>query len=109
MTKQNRDFFRLEYPPAERPRLIAGSFEAVVLNISEGGCLVEVSGPAVDVFRPVGAHISGTIVFSNHERIDVSGEIARIIDSATVALKFVNGLSFAKMMSEHRRIREKYG
>lgn len=89
--------------------MVSGTFAAIVHNLSEGGCLVEVSGPAAGVFRPVGARISGVIIFSDDSRVDFTGEIARIINSAQVVLKFLSGPTFAKMMGEHRRIREMYG
>lgn len=109
MTSQNRDFFRLEYPPEERPRLIVGSTQAVILNLSEGGCFAEVSSSSTNILQVVGAQFTGQIVFADGDSVAVAGEILRIISAGRVAIRFSSGLTFAKMMSEHRRIREKYG
>ena len=104
----NRQHFRLEFPPTERPKLVSGKFELVVLEVSEGGCSVEADGAAASAFGHVGIRVSGTIVFSNGDRHPMEGEVVRMTANSRISIKFIKGLTFAKMMDEHRRIRAKH-
>lgn len=103
-----RQHFRLEFPPSERPKLVVGKFEMVVLEVSEGGCSVEVNQVAASALGLAGIHVSGTIVFSNGDRHPMEGEVVRMTANSRISIKFIKGLTFAKMMAEDRRIRAKY-
>ncbi len=106
---QKRRHFRLEFPPSERPKLKVGKYELVALDISEGGCSAEVDPSVATAFAHVGIRVAGTLVFTNGEKIDVEGEVLRVISPGRLAIVFSKGPSFAKMMAEHRRIRTKFG
>lgn len=105
---QKRAHFRLEFPPSERPLLKIGTFELVVLDVSEGGCSVEAGNSAMTFFGHAGIRIVGSCHFTNGEKIEVEGEVLRVISPGRLAIRFSKGPSFARMMAEHRRIRTKY-
>ncbi len=105
---QKRKHFRLEFPPAERPKLKVGKYELVVLDVSEGGCSAEVDQSVATAFAHVGIRVAGVFVFADGEKIDVAGEVLRVISPGRLAIVFSKGPSFAKMMAEDRRIRSKY-
>ena len=105
---QKRKHFRLEFPPSERPKLKVGKYELVVLDVSEGGCSAEVDHSVATAFAHVGIRVAGTLVFAHGEKIEVEGEVQRVISPGRLAILFLKGPSFAKMMTEHRRIRAKF-
>jgi len=105
---QKRKHFRLEFPPSERPKLKVGKYELVVLDVSEGGCSAEVDPSVATAFAHAGIRVAGTLIFANGEKIEVEGEVLRVISPGRLAVLFLKGPSFAKMMTEHRRIRAKF-
>lgn len=109
MTDTNkRKHFRLEFPRAERPRLVTGEFELTVLEVSEGGCSVEVADEDLASFPKAGIKISGDMVFSDGDRLAIEGSVLRLSHGNRLAIRFSKGLTFAKMMAEHRRILAKH-
>jgi len=103
-----RSHFRLEFPPTERPRLVSGKFELIVLEVSEGGCSVEVPESASAAFAVAGVPVKGFMIFADGDRHDVEGKVIRVAGRNRVSIQFTQGVSFAKMMAEHRRILTRY-
>jgi DUF917 family protein len=103
-----RNHFRLDFPHAERPKLVSGKFELSVIEISEGGCSVQVPESSMTAFAVAGLPVNGVIIFADGDRHEVEGEVIRVTSRNRVSIKFTKGLTFAKMMTEHRRILAKH-
>ncbi len=99
-----RSHFRLEFPPTERPKLVSGKFELIVLDVSEGGCSVQVPESSMAAFAVAGLQVKGFMVFADGDRHAVEGKVVRLGERNRVSIQFSEGVSFAKMMAEHRRI-----
>ena len=101
---QEREFFRLWYPQAERPKLEIGDQKFEVAEISEEGARIVLSGPfAHDQEEP----FSGVVRFSNGESESVEGVVLRVSGNEVVA-NLKRGVTLKRMMSEQIRIRQKY-
>jgi hypothetical protein len=96
---QNRNFYRINYPPASRPALLLGGRPHEIVNLSEEGLMFDGAGGD----RPrVGDPVSGVIVFADQERLEVSGTVLRTAGSGVV-LRLDRRVPFAKILSEQRR------
>lgn len=101
---QERAYFRLWYPQADRPTLTIGDQEFVVSEISEEGARIVLSGPFDhDHEEP----FSGILRFSNGESDTIEGVVLRASESELVA-NLKPGVTLKRMMSEQIRMRQKY-
>ncbi len=101
-----RENFRIEYPPAERPKLILPGREYLVVDLSERGvkfmCDPRVCMRLNDTFK-------GKILFKDGKHVPVSGTVLRVADDKrSCVASLVEGVPLAKMMEEHRVILQKY-
>jgi hypothetical protein len=101
---QKRGFFRIDYPPQERPGLILSGRSHEVLDLSEGGVRYRHLGPDAPA---VGDRVSAVLAFSETERLPVSGTVLRK-SGGDVVLRLVPGVPFAKVISEQQRLLRKY-
>ncbi len=104
----NRDFFRLEYPAADRPTIVVSGMTYEVLDLSEEG--VKFAVPSS--FKPNPAlKIRGTITFKDGKSVDVVGTVLRILerkDKNQCVLTLTSGVPLPKMMEEQRYLLKKY-
>lgn len=102
--QDRRAFFRLRYPPAERPVLHVGDREYVVLDLSEGGARVAV--PA-DPGLAAGDAVEGVVRFRTGEQAGVKGTALRV-EGGQAALQFAVGVGQRRMVAEQRRLLREY-
>jgi len=101
---QQREFYRLWYPVAERPSLRIGDQEFDVSEVSEAGARIVI---ASQVVLGEADGFTGTITFRSGERESVEGTILRSSENEIVA-NLTSGISLKRMMAEQIRIRQKY-
>ncbi len=101
---QKREFYRLWYPVAERPRLQIGDHKFDVSEVSEAGARIVISAP---VGLNDSESFTGTITFRSGETDNVAGTILRSSESEIVA-NLTAGISLKRMMAEQIRVRQKY-
>jgi len=108
MNDQQRDFFRLIYPPADRPNIKIEESRFPVGDLSEMG--IKFFHQETIKF-PVGVRMKGTIIFKDGSKCEVEGDILRVdVDStpAFTVVEFVKGIPMAKMLEEQRILIKKY-
>ncbi|MGZ0172224.1 MAG: PilZ domain-containing protein [Planctomycetales bacterium] len=101
---QQREFYRLWYPVAERPKLRIGDQEFDVSEVSEAGARIVISAP---VGLSDSEAFTGTIKFRTGETDSGEGKILRSSENEIVA-ELTTGISLKRMMAEQIRIRQKY-
>ncbi|NQV26910.1 MAG: PilZ domain-containing protein [Rhodopirellula sp.] len=101
---QEREFFRLWYPQAERPTLEIGNQKFEVAEISEEGARIVLSGPFT---HDSGESFKGFVRFNDGESDSVEGVVLRVSDSEVVA-NLKHGVSLKRMISEQVRLRASY-
>ncbi len=103
-----RQFFRLEYPPVERPKLEVKrkKHHYLVLDVSEEGMRFVYQG---EFDLEEGESINGKITFQSGKSCDVEGTILRHYpDKKWCAVKLTKGVPLAIMMEENRLLLAKY-
>ncbi len=103
MSKQKRQYFRIEYPVDERPTLVIGSESLEVVDTSERGMRVL---PAKG--SPVPTHIKGTLKFRDGSECMVAGQVVRQAPDGSLVIQLTVGISLALIMKEQRRLIQKY-
>lgn len=97
---QRRNFFRIDYPPADRPSLHVSGRTYEIANLSEQG--LEYVHPGAG--QPsVGAPLNGEVSFADGERVEVAGSVVRR-DGQAVAVRLARGITFQRMQAEQRRL-----
>lgn len=103
MSKQKRQFFRIEYPIDERPSLIVGDDTYEVLDTSERGMrLAPIHAQAVP------AALKGILRFRDGSECQVAGSVARQAPDGSLVVKLTLGISLAQIMKEQRRLIQRY-
>lgn len=98
-----RKYFRLKYPVAERPIVRSEDSEYEIAEISEGGARVIVAGQgSFDAGQP----FSGTILFADGEEVDIRGIVLRC-EGDEVAVRLSIGISFKRMVSEQAQLKQR--
>ncbi len=101
---QQREFYRLWYPVAERPSLRIDDQEFDVSEVSEAGARIVI---ASQVELADAEAFTGTVTFRTGEKDCVKGTILRSSENEIVA-NLTTGISLKRMMAEQIRIRQKY-
>jgi hypothetical protein len=103
MSKQKRQFFRIEYPIDERPCLIVGGDQYEVLDTSERGMRLSPlkSGP-------VPSTVKGTLRFRDGSECLVAGTVARQAPDGSLVVKLNVGIPLSQIMKEQRRLIQRY-
>lgn len=101
---QQREFYRLWYPVAERPSLRIDDQEFDVSEVSEAGVRIVIASQVELADAEV---FTGTITFRSGEKESVEGTILRSSENEIVA-NLTIGISLKRMMAEQIRIRRKY-
>lgn len=93
---ERRRFFRLKYPPSERPTLIMSTESYKINEISEGGIVFTLDNTE-GMF--IGDIIRAKIKFKDGQILDVVGNILRV-RKKDIVLELVKGIPSKKVMSE---------
>ena len=102
---QRRKHFRLEYPPHERPTLRLAGVGYRVNDLSEEGLSFD---HGIRGIFTTGETIRGAISFIDGVACLVRGKVVRV-ENSRVSVALSQGLPFARMLTEERRILHKYG
>jgi hypothetical protein len=101
---QQREFYRLWYPVAERPKLRIRDQEFDVAEVSEAGARIVLASP----FEfDDSESFTGTITFHSGETESIEGTALRSSENEIVA-NLTSGISLKRMLSEQIRIRQQY-
>jgi len=94
----NREYYRIAYPTALRPKLLVQGHTFDVVDICEKGIRF-LLGEAVP--PDVGFEVEGTVRFRRGETIAVRGTVLRIIEGE-VAARLDSGVPLRAIMEEQR-------
>ena len=103
---QKRRFFRLNYPPNDRPILTLKGTRFLAIDVSEEGARFSLVDVKVSQLRE-GMTIDGTLDFSGRGIFSISGTIIRINEDSA-AIKFKKMLPLSHIMAEQRYLIQKY-
>lgn len=104
---EQRDFYRIQYPQADRPRLTIGRFVSEVLNLSETGVRFV---PADGLELAVGIAVVGELRFHDGQIAKVAGRVhSSQAEPRVAALQFTTGVPAAKILQEQQILRQRYG
>ena len=98
-----RKYYRLKYPVAERPIIRSGGDEYAVAEISEGGARILVAGAGP---FEAGQPFEGTILFADGEEVEIRGLVLRYEDDE-IAVRLSIGVSFKRMVSEQAQLKQR--
>ena len=100
-----RQFYRLDFPPKERPQLIIGTQSMPIVECSEGGLRYE---PAAGHRPEIGEQIAGVVRFRRAGDFEVTGTVSRTQGSNIVLVFERPGLPYAAIMQEQRFLMQRY-
>ena len=99
--ENRREYYRIEYPPAEQPTLLSDRGGYVVHDCSERGMRFE--PPAGDTIE-CGSRVRGVLRFRRGDEAEVEGVVVRV-DAGGVAVQLREpGIPFALILQEQRRL-----
>jgi hypothetical protein len=102
-----RDFYRIQYPAADRPRLRIGALVSEVLNLSETGVRFE---PAPGLALVVGSSVSAELRFHDGQQLAISGRVHSVqLEPRIAVLQLSSGVPAAKILQEQQLLRQRYG
>jgi hypothetical protein len=101
---EQRAYYRLRYPEAERPTMRIGDQNYAVTEISQAGVRILLTGNfPVEPGQP----FTGSLRFRDGETVLVRGAVLRI-GEREAALQVLAGVSARRMMAEQRRLLRNY-
>lgn len=99
-----RQFYRLKYPPRARPSVCFAKERYRVSEVSEGGIRVIMKDSS---HLKIGDEMEGVLSLHNNRDVNIAGTVLRF-DGVEVIVKLDKGPSFKHMVDEQRHIRSKY-
>ncbi len=105
---QQRDFFRLVYPPEDRPSIQIEESIFLIADLSEQG-IKFIHKDTVNF--PVGVRMNATIIFKDGSESEITGDIIRVVHDTPpsfTVVELVKGVPMSKMLSEQRILIRKY-
>ena len=103
---EQRRYYRIVYPPEERPTFTIQGKKYEVLDISEKGMSFVVKHGLTPAR---GIEVKGVLTFRDGQWFELIGQIIRYMsDSGVVALNLRNRIPLPKIMEEQRYIFKKY-
>ena len=90
--RQKRKYFRVHYPPGDRPKLVLVGNEFEVIDLSERGMRFY-----------LGTKIHGVITFHNGESVPIEGKIIRI-QNGEVAVHLSQCIPSDRIIEEQKDI-----
>jgi hypothetical protein len=102
MAANRRDFYRIPYPPDDRPRFVLGDNISEVLDCSERGLRFKSSSPDIPA---LGGCVMGRLRFQRGEELHLRGEVVRV-ENDEVAISLVeSGIPFGTILQEQFYLR----
>jgi hypothetical protein len=103
--KFDREFYRLEYPPAGAPKFIDATVARRVVDIGEGGFRY-----AHDHVEEIvmGQTVKGVIEFPEGETLDVEGTVVRVQGGEVAVRCAARVIPLSIVLSEQRRLRRRF-
>ncbi len=102
-SNERRQFYRLRYPEADRPKLQFDNMEYHVVELSESGVRIALSRWQLGDGRSV----VGWIRFYDGEAIPIEGIVLRT-EGEEVVVQLSLGVSLKRMLDEQRRLIQLY-
>ena len=103
-SQNKREYFRLQYPVIDRPKLQLNGRDFQVFEISEKG----LQFAHADKFAfPMGAAVSGLITFHDGQTVSVSGKFVRYQPLVHI-IADLEGIDLQRMLKEQLYLRNKY-
>ena len=103
--KYEREFYRLEYPPAGAPVFIDEGVSRRVVDLGEGGFRYA-HDRAEDV--SAGQTVKGVIEFPEGDTLDVEGTVVRIQNGEVAVRCAARVIPLAIVLSEQMRLRRRF-
>lgn len=103
---QRRRYFRLTYPPGDRPILTLKGTRYLAIDISEEGARFSLTDVKISQLSE-GMTVSGSLDFNGRGSFQLSGIIIRINEDSA-AIKFKKLLPLKHIMAEQRYLIQKY-
>jgi hypothetical protein len=105
VARQRRGFYRIEYPPPERPKILIAGRTYRVIDLSEKG----VRFLCDELFTPKeGEQVRAKITFRENDSVDVAGVVLRkSLEQCALKLNQVS-IPLKKVMAEQRYLLAKY-
>lgn len=104
---QRRQYYRLDYPQAERPTFRAPGFHCPVADVSERGVGLIIPLEHAAEFEP-GSPVVGRIVFPRSEDVDVQGTVVRRIGEHVGVCLETATIPWATILEEQHFLLSKY-
>lgn len=101
---QEREYYRLQYPLAERPQILIGDQTFEITEISEQGARIAHAGSAL---IHDGGPFHGVVQFRDETTESIAGVVLRS-DQEEFVVSFSQGITLKRMMAEQIRLRQKY-
>jgi hypothetical protein len=102
--KSRREYFRIIYPLACRPKLIISGKEYDVIDISEHG--IRFTCKEMNEFQP-GLDVNIKVTFNNSEPLDLKGIVLRI-DKKIAVMSLTKSIPLDRIIAEQRYIKLNY-
>lgn len=100
-----REYYRLDFPPKERPALLVGSLSMPVIEVSERGLRYE---PAPGHAPAIGERLEGIVRLRRAGEVEISGTVSRTQGSTLVLILDGAGLPYAAILEEQRYLMRQY-
>ncbi len=100
----SRKYYRLSYPPQDRPTLMIGGVKYEVFDLSEEG--VKFFVPGDDPIKKFPS-VEGYLDFGGRNRTKIEGDVLRVTDSEMI-IKLVDHLPLPLIMAEQRYLINTY-
>jgi hypothetical protein len=101
---ERRAYFRLWYPEMERPTVTIAHGKFEVLELSEEGARIKLSG---EEGLALGQPFAGHLRFRDGATVAIEGVVARV-DGDQGALLLPRGVSLNRMLAEQRQILQRH-
>jgi hypothetical protein len=101
--EHEREYYRIEYPTAARPRFLVAGEDREVVDLCEQGLRYR----AASERRKIGDEVEGIVRFRRGEEVRVLGKVVRLI-GREVALRLSVGVPLRVVLEEQRYIRERH-
>ena len=101
MEENNREHFRIVYPPPQRPSITLNGRSYHVVEVSEGGC--SLLAPREEALFKVGQSFRAMITFGKRGNESVTGVFVRV-DGSKFSVRFDEGVGIPlpRIMEEQR-------
>jgi hypothetical protein len=101
-----RGYYRIEYPRAERPALILAGQTLEVVNCAERGLRYLL--PETEPRPAVGSEVRGIVRFRTGTEVAVEGVVVGVYEQSAALRLNGSGIPFAAILAEQHYLRRRY-